>query len=62
MEINKNQGAPKISSGAMRQAAYAARMRSEGYTQRTLWLNSEEFLAVDKLLSQMRNNESIIKE
>lgn len=54
MDTNKNQEVQKLSQGAMRQAAYVARMRKDGYNQRTFWLNSEESQAVDNLLAQMR--------
>lgn len=54
MNTNKNQEAPKLSQGAMRQAAYVARMRKDGYNQRTFWVNSEESQAIDKLLEEMR--------
>ena len=54
MDTNKNQEVQKLSQGAMRQAAYVARMRKDGYNQRTFWLNSAESQAVDNLLAQMR--------
>jgi hypothetical protein len=48
----------KTRSGATRQAEYAARMRADGYKQRTLWLTEEEFRQVDKLLSKLRHGDS----
>jgi len=46
--------APPATPGSTRQAAYAARMRAAGYSQRTFWLTSEESAAIDTLLKTMR--------
>lgn len=48
----------KTRSGATRQAEYAARMRAEGYKQRTLWLTGEESRQVDQLLNALRHGDS----
>lgn len=44
----------KAKPGKARQAEYAARMRANGYKQRTLWLTSDESILIDKLLSGIR--------
>lgn len=44
----------KANPGKTRQAEYAARMRANGYRQRTLWLTSDESIMIDKLLSGIR--------
>jgi hypothetical protein len=48
----------KTRSGATRQAEYAARMRAEGYKQRTFWLTEEESHKVDQLLNTLRHGDA----
>ena len=48
----------KTRSGATRQAEYAARMRDEGYKQRTLWLTVVESRQVDQLLKELRSGDA----
>lgn len=48
----------KTRSGATRQAEYTARMRAEGYKQKTFWLTAEESRQVDKLLNTIRHGDS----
>lgn len=48
----------KTRSGATRQAAYASRMRAEGYKQRTLWLTVEESHQVDQFLKKLRSGDA----
>ena len=48
----------KTRSGATRQAEYAARMRAEGYKQRTLWLTVEESRQVGQLLKELRSGDA----
>lgn len=44
----------KQSANARRQAAFKARQREAGRTQRVLWLTDEEVNAVKALLDKMR--------
>lgn len=50
--------APPATPGSTRQAAYAARMRAAGYSQRTFWLTAEESAAIDTLLKTIRATQS----
>jgi hypothetical protein len=48
----------KTRSGATRQAEYAARMRAEGYRQKTMWLTEDEFQQIYNLLIKLRGGDS----
>lgn len=47
----------KQSANAKRQAAFKARQREAGRTQRVMWLTDEEVNAVKALLDKMRGDE-----
>lgn len=48
----------KTRSGATRQAEYAARMRAEGYRQRTIWVTVVESRQVDQVLKELRSGDA----
>lgn len=48
----------KRKSGATRQAEYAARMRADGYNQKTFWLTGNESNQVGRLIVQLRHGAS----